>query len=154
MRNNNLILALLSLTFLVVMVIYMFTRFEVTYSTFDSYNEMESIPNIFEASWVPGWLPKTASEIKESHDVDTNEAWLVFNFSPSDRFYKSCQEMEYEHVLLPQIRQSVRYPEFVRKLTKKIRTSTEYFYQCGNDSSRFLAIDHENMRGFIWTRPH
>ena len=29
--------------------------------------------------WIPKWIPASATEIKEVHDIDTNEVWLAFH---------------------------------------------------------------------------
>ena len=32
--------------------------------------------------WVPPWLPSTAHAINETHNIDTNEVWMIFEFDP------------------------------------------------------------------------
>ena len=34
--------------------------------------------------WVPEWVPASARELQESHDLDTNESWLTFTFDAAD----------------------------------------------------------------------
>jgi len=42
--------------------------------------------------WVPGWLPNSASELHEIHDVDTNQSMLTFDYGRSSKFVipESC----------------------------------------------------------------
>lgn len=37
-----------------------------------------------ERGWVPGFLPSSSTQIREIHDLDTNEVWLRFNYSRED----------------------------------------------------------------------
>lgn len=116
-------------------------RFEVTESYYDTYEELTSVPNIFESGWVPHWLPKTAHNIKESHDIDTNEAWMVFKFSSSDKFYTGCQVINKKDIVIPTEKQTIRFPRFVIDAIEYINHHTLVFYNCEKNSNRYLAID-------------
>jgi len=37
-----------------------------------------------ERGWVPAWLPESARELKEKHDLDTNRSILRFAYSDAD----------------------------------------------------------------------
>jgi hypothetical protein len=42
--------------------------------------------------WVPPWLPSSAHEINEAHNVDTNEVWMKFKLGPSElNAIEACQ---------------------------------------------------------------
>jgi hypothetical protein len=58
-------------------------RFENPVSTFDSYAELEAA-GLIERGWVPAYVPRSATDIKESHDIDTNEGWMSFQFKSGD----------------------------------------------------------------------
>jgi hypothetical protein len=34
--------------------------------------------------WIPPWIPESARELREVHDLDTNERWLVFQMTVDD----------------------------------------------------------------------
>lgn len=140
----------LSLLFLSIAVFYVSMRIEVTESSYNTYEEMASISNIFESGWIPSWLPKTASQIKESHDIDTNEAWMTFNFSSSDKFYTNCQIMKRTDVLLPTKKMKNRFHNFVSNLMVAVQNNAVVFYRCDDNISRFLAVDQTNIRAYIW----
>lgn len=38
----------------------------------------------FERGWLPVTIPSTSSNIREAHDLDTNEGWLVLDFAPDE----------------------------------------------------------------------
>ncbi|GAA5526196.1 hypothetical protein Maes01_02795 [Microbulbifer aestuariivivens] len=144
---------MLSLFLVGVVVLYLSVRFEITESSYDTYEEIASIPKIFESGWIPIWLPKTAFKIKESHDIDTNEAWIAFNFLSSDEFYKNCQVVKNKDISLPNKTQVSKFPNFVGDLVMAVKDNTLIFYRCDDSSNRVLAVDHENQRAFIWVNP-
>jgi len=34
--------------------------------------------------WIPGFVPRSATKIAESHNLDSNRQWLKFHFDPAD----------------------------------------------------------------------
>jgi hypothetical protein len=58
-------------------------RLENPRAHFDTYAEMESAGWI-ERGWIPTYLPRSATDIDETHDIDTNEVSVVFRFDPGD----------------------------------------------------------------------
>jgi hypothetical protein len=51
--------------------------------SFDTYAELEA-SGLIERGWVSPYLPRSARDIDESHDIDTNVAWVSFEYSPGD----------------------------------------------------------------------
>lgn len=39
---------------------------------------------MFSKGWLPSYLPRSAKNINEGHDLDTNEVWASFEFDVSD----------------------------------------------------------------------
>ena len=37
------------------------------------------------AGWIPDWLPKSAANLREVHNLDTNQSMLSFRYDSSDR---------------------------------------------------------------------
>ena len=52
-------------------------------STFASFANMEAA-GMIDAGWLPDYLPKSAVNIEERHDLDTNEVWASFAYHPGD----------------------------------------------------------------------
>lgn len=52
-------------------------RYEASYGT---YAEAKSRGALESGKWLPGFLPASAKEIREEHDIDTNELWVAFSF--------------------------------------------------------------------------
>lgn len=134
-------------------ILYASMRLEVTESYYEAYEKVAEIPNVFDVGWIPAWLPKTAKQIKESHDIDTNEVWITFEFSASDKFYETCLSLKKSAIDLPSEQRINRFPGFVAKALSSIKSKAVDFYQCDKDSNRYLAIDDQSMRGYIWQIP-
>jgi hypothetical protein len=56
---------------------------ETVTNSFRNYTEMQS-SGIFEKGWLPRYLPKSAKNIKERHDLDSNIVTATFTFDPTD----------------------------------------------------------------------
>lgn len=134
--------------------LYLMFRLEVTQARFESYAEVASVPNIFEAGWIPSWIPKSATDIDESHDIDTNEAWLVFSFAKGDDFYSRCREITNSNFTRPREARAKRFPSFVANaITEIYNNKALRFFRCDNDDDRFLAIDESQSRAYVWMTP-
>lgn len=50
--------------------------------------------------WIPAWLPPSATDIREVHDIDTNESMLVFVSDPEHDWAlpSDCQPVSYSQV--------------------------------------------------------
>ena len=128
---------------------------DISESFYSSYDEISSIPNIFEAGWVPYWLPSSASKIKESHNIDTNEAWLMFSFLPSDDFYTDCQKVKgfkASFLLINSESRHKQFKNFVDSLVLAIKDNVIDFYDCDGDSDRVLVVDFDNSYAYVWKK--
>ncbi len=134
-------------------ILYASMRLEITESYYETYEKVAEVPNVFDAGWIPAWLPKTAKQIKESHDIDTNEVWITFEYSASDKFYEACLSVEKKTINLPSDQQENRFPSFVAESLSKIKNKALDFYQCDKGGNRYLAIDAQSMQGYIWRIP-
>lgn len=50
---------------------------------YESLEEAQSA-GAFERGWIPKTLPPSATEIRETHVIDTNQTWGVFSYSADD----------------------------------------------------------------------
>ena len=71
-------------------------------SSYSSFAEAERSAAV-DKGWIPAWLPSSATEIREMHDIDTNESMLAFTYDaeqgwelPSD-----CQPVSYAQIASP-----------------------------------------------------
>lgn len=54
---------------------------ENTRSHYASYKELGGA---IEAGWLPGYFPRSAIDIQEGHNIDTNRVWASFKYEVSD----------------------------------------------------------------------
>lgn len=52
-------------------------------SAFESYEEMER-SGLIARGWLPQYLPPSATDIEESHNLDTNRVWAAFRYQVGD----------------------------------------------------------------------
>jgi hypothetical protein len=52
-------------------------------SSFRTYEELAR-SGLIERGWVSAYLPRSSTDIKESHDLDTNTGWVSFRYTPGD----------------------------------------------------------------------
>ena len=70
---------------------FAFHFLEQTNSSFTDYEEMQK-SGIFEAGWLPSFLPKSSRDIHESHNIDTNhvEASFVYEVGDTASIESNC----------------------------------------------------------------
>lgn len=61
-------------------------------SHYASFSEARNAGALAEGGWLPDLLPKSATDITEQHNIDTNAMWLAFTFSgaPFSSTPKGC----------------------------------------------------------------
>ena len=52
-------------------------------STFRTYEELAG-SGLIERGWVSAYLPRSSTDIEESHNLDLNVGWVSFRFMPGD----------------------------------------------------------------------
>ena len=60
-------------------------RFESFYPTFADADRDGAITR----GWIPPFLPRNSSSIREIHDLSPSEEWCAFDFTPSDSYLQS-----------------------------------------------------------------
>ena len=78
MPRRLLLLAALSLAITATLLVYYFAETRATnYPTYGSVLQANGFQ--FQGGWVPKWLPASASNIREVHDIDSGRQWLRFS---------------------------------------------------------------------------
>jgi hypothetical protein len=149
---------LIGLSFLVFVALHLMKAVDVTSVAYGSYAEAKSSQAIGEGKWLPTWLPNSAAEIKETHNIDTNETWLQFKFShPLTVPEASCQAIPREQLKFPLGASIEKFPDFARKSISVLQSDvTLQFYRCHEDKrdERFLAIHPTSQVAYSWMLPH
>ena len=103
-----------------------------------------------DGKWIPGILPHSAKKIRETHNIDTNEIWLFFNFSADDRdsITKACQRIAEHEVIYPRKSPRTWWPQTLTKRSKDTHPTSETYeyYRCKDGGS--VAIHGDAV--FYW----
>ena len=100
------------------------------------------------SGWIPEWLPVGSTDLREAHNIDTNESALAFSISSSTdwRPPSQCQETPASTVVPSRYRPSWWPSE------DEIATSYT-FYRCPRDvspTSMFVGVHKSGNRGLLW----
>ncbi|MNV43317.1 hypothetical protein D3C71_1350270 [compost metagenome] len=117
---------------------------EVASTQYADRNQAVSRQAIGESKWLPGWLPEDAVNIQETHDMDTNESWLVFRLTsgiltlPEDCTLASRPEM-------PDARVMRRFPQFARSAWSRASNYAGKFYLCPEGNAGHWVMHDEEL---------
>lgn len=125
---------------------------EVTSAEYADRDDALARKAIGESKWLPAWLPESAVAIREIHDVDTNESWLVFHLGgekltlPAECGTADKPEMTRNRVML-------RFPQFAQDAWSRASAHTGEFYRCpeGN-AARWVIYDEELGLVYSWVK--
>lgn len=102
--------------------------------------------------WIPSFLPESATDIHELHNLDTNEIWLVFRMNSADRgsISRFCEPATETRIIFPRKSPADWWPDlFVQNAASAINTQTSYtYYQCQDNGT--LAVDSIANQVFYW----
>jgi hypothetical protein len=59
-------------------------RFETLHSNYTDYATAVKADAVGFAKWLPELLPQSARDIRETHNLDSNETWVTFRYSQED----------------------------------------------------------------------
>lgn len=101
--------------------------------------------------WIPIFLPRSATAIRETRNIETNEQWMRFeNFGPDLPELKvSCPETKGTIDALPRRPMVLWWPA---KLNSQVREfpSTYALLQCPENI--WIAIESPSGRAYLWRR--
>ena len=130
---------------------YLSSRMEIMSASFTDYADAQSS---MQAGWLPSWLPESAYEIDESHDIDSNVTWVKFRYSTSERFFEvPCRLIDKDEVSLPKENYIKRFPDFVVEMYADIKVAESlHFYSCEDGMrSRYLALKEAEGIAYSWS---
>ncbi|MCD9097437.1 hypothetical protein LU699_08320 [Luteimonas fraxinea] len=98
---------------------------------------------IGESKWLPAWLPEDAVNIREAHDIDTNESWLVFRPSGGVLVLPvQCKQANKPAMTEERVMQ--RFPQFARDARLRASDYSGEFYLCPEvGAGRWVTHDEE-----------
>ncbi len=136
---------------LFLLLFYVLARLDIVQSHYANYEELVSDPLIFQKGWIPQWIPQSAVDIFEVHDLDTKDAFLFFSFSEADNFFSNCKNVSKEKIGKPGQSSSHLFSRAIAFTMDEINKNDAInFYRC--DPDRLLAIDEKKYQAFVWTK--
>jgi hypothetical protein len=100
---------------------------------------------MFAKGWLPEWLPVSAKNLREKHDIDTNASILRFEYDTAKEtppFGDACEPIAAAHLESPRL-DAWWWPD-----TDTLR-SMPRLYDCG-DESGYLAAPAEAGIAYFW----
>lgn len=100
--------------------------------------------------WIPDWVPRSAREIRELHDLDTNQSMLSFRYDPNDLLTvpSTCSQVRPSEVSPAPFRASW-WPNDVPP--SAFVTHRHAFFAC-EPGRAFLAISDGQGEAHYWRR--
>lgn len=122
---------------------------ETTYSSFDDVIKANAIG---EGKWIPQFLPQSARDIREKHNLDTNEIWLTFEFGSNDlgMMLNLCKETSLREVIRPRKSPGSWWPEMLVHSSTSENLGRFNYYRCTDGGE--MAIDFKKNQAFYWER--
>lgn len=114
--------------------------------------------------WVPDLLPADATDIWETHDLDTEEVWLRFTFARDalPGLLRVCAEVDALHVAYARATRRLSWwPEELQRAAAA-PTTPFHFFRCpapdrypGQSYTvpTFLALTDRDRTAWYWRRP-
>lgn len=121
---------------------------EVTEARYQDRAEIAS-HDAFQAGWFPEWIPEDAFDIRETHDSDTNESWLVFRVrsghweNPDECTSQASPELSSARVVQ-------RFPRFARDAWQRVGEGTGEIHTC--PGRRWVMWDRKRELVYSWAR--
>lgn len=117
-----------------------------------------SVKEARSSGWIPGGLPESATDVRELHDVDTNEVWGTFRLSASEHSSISLTRVD-ESKITGQAVRSPRTSWWPEMLTGKLngpaleQRGFEFYSAPAAPFEFWIAIERDKGQGFFWLSP-
>jgi hypothetical protein len=121
-------------------------RPETSYSSLDEAKRKGAV----DKGWIPVWLPTSATDIRELHDIDTNESMLAFTIDPQQDWELpgDCQPISYSQT---------PPPRFSRRWwpASALLEESYDFYRCNGDvpfstAATWVGRHKSGQHGLHW----
>lgn len=122
-----------------------------TSTSYESYAKAQIVEALGAAAWLPGTLPRSAVDIRETHNVFTNEIWFSYLSTSNDPPDK-CNSRMVSELKFPRARNVREITLFHRDLNLLKKSGRAIYYRCRDEEyDYYLAVDSESGRAFGWS---
>ena len=147
----------LKLIFLCMMAIVLAACSERFTEYYPKYEDAEK-DGAFKRGWIPEIVPKTAIEIHEQHDLDTNEVWIRFTFPSSrrDQLTSGLKRLANDEIVKVRVRQPSNVDWWFEGLIQQAPANDNalnadiYTVKCHENRAAYLALDRTSQQVYYW----
>lgn len=127
-------------------------RMEVVETTYPNFESAVNAKAMGDGKWVPGFLPPSATSIREVHNIDTNEVWLFFRLDSDDipAMITFCKKIIERDVVFPRQSPGNWWPHALTQHPEdpqKIESIYDY-YRC--TPRGVMAINQNKSEAHFW----
>jgi hypothetical protein len=141
----------LTLLILVILLQVACERMETAENAYATFADALKAEAVGDGKWIPGLVPPSAREIREAHNLDTNEVWLAFRLDSTELpvIAERCTRITEDRLARARKRPAKWWPEDLVRGAEKAQPGTPYqHYECGTKS--FLSIDTASNKAYYW----
>jgi hypothetical protein len=107
--------------------------------------------------WIPSWIPSSARDIAEIHNIDSSAQLLTFSFDvyATASFLDACAPVERTRVIQPRWTAAKWWPAELRGSSAAPLGRLKFFFCESPEPSHryFVGIDEAAGRAFMWNSP-
>lgn len=129
-------------------------RADLASTTYASRAQAAAAGALGDGMWLPYGLPSGAINIRESHNVDTNEVWFAYEtVDKSNDIPSRCRRSSVSEVEMFDSTSSEKIAEFSKHVKLLLHSPAgATFYICLGDSyNYYVAVDHGAGRVYGWS---
>ncbi len=126
-------------------------RMEMVENVYVTFQDAVKAGAVGDEKWIPVLLPPSATDIREAHNLDTNEVWLFFRLNSADPHFmaRQCTRIPEDKLRLARKRPGKWWPERLVQGGERTPSAEAYrHYECGTKS--FLSVDAANKVAYYW----
>ncbi|MGO4550470.1 hypothetical protein AB4059_05125 [Lysobacter sp. 2RAF19] len=124
---------------------------DIASQSYTSYGAARDAGALGKWKWLPSDLPESARDIREMHDVDTNEVWFSYQ-DPSGNAPSKCEKIRWADIRAPRDSRTREVAEFDRQIASS-HMSGGQLYRCVGESYGYqLAVNPKSGRAYGWSR--
>jgi hypothetical protein len=110
------------------------------------------------SGWVPEMVPKTAIDLREQHDIDSNDVWLRFTLPSADKgqIFNNLKKLSDADIMKIKIRYPRKSDWWFEGLIQQspandnALNSDIYTFKCHNEKNGYIAFERNSLKVYYW----
>jgi hypothetical protein len=102
--------------------------------------------------WIPEWIPASATDVREVHDLDTNRSQLAFAYREFDTaaLAPSCKSETQSRITVARTALRSWWPPELTVASAETKRFSLFACAQDREPQAFLAIDPANRTAYFW----